>query len=340
MQRLPYLDWDAVAGFGRRAVHPGPDLTAAEVAAVVATLHDAAGRAPLHVAEVSGLSRPAEATTLVVDRATWIAAMAGSARTMLTSLGAPQAPSGPLDGLSGRALGAQLGGLLALVGTRILGQFDPFMPASAPGRLLLVAPNIVSVERTLGVLPADFRLWVCLHEETHRFQFGEAPWLPGLLLDLTRDLLEAEDAEDEPDAEPAPEPAPATAPGRPRSLVDLTHNPVQKRVFDTVTAVMSLLEGHADVMMDRVGTDVVPTLPAIRTAFEAHRDRGGVARLLSRLLGLDLKRAQYRDGAAFCRAVLARADLDVLNLAFTAPEAMPTLVELHDPDRWLRRVAP
>jgi putative hydrolase len=111
-------------------------------------------------------------------------------------------------------------------------------------------------------------------------------------------------------------------------------------VFDTVTAVMSLLEGHADVMMDRVGTDVVPTLPAIRTAFEAHRDRGGVARLLSRLLGLDLKRAQYRDGAAFCRAVLARADLDVLNLAFTAPEAMPTLVELHDPDRWLRRVAP
>jgi coenzyme F420 biosynthesis associated uncharacterized protein len=339
MQRLPYLDWDAVADFGRRAVHPGPDLTPAEVADVVASLHAAAGRAPGHVAEVTGLSRPAEATTLVVDRATWIAGMAGSARTMLTRLGAPQTPSGAVARLGGQLLGAQLGGLFALVGTRILGQFDPFTADPAPGRLLLVAPNVVSVERTLGVRSEDFRLWVCLHEETHRFQFGEAPWLPELLLDLMRELLDAEDADD--DARPGPEPEPGpTGAARPHSLVDLTHNPAQKRVFDTVTAVMSLLEGHADVMMDRVGTAVVPTLPAIRTAFEAHRDRGGVAKLLSRLLGLDLKRAQYRDGAAFCRGVLAEADLGVLNLAFSSPDALPTLVELHDPHRWLQRVAP
>jgi len=138
MQRLPYLDWDAVADFGRRAVHPGPDLTPAEVADVVASLHAAAGRAPGHVAEVTGLSRPAEATTLVVDRATWIAGMAGSARTMLTRLGAPQTPSGAVARLGGQLLGAQLGPqALSDLGVQLEGD------AGALGRLMaaLDAPD-------------------------------------------------------------------------------------------------------------------------------------------------------------------------------------------------------
>jgi coenzyme F420 biosynthesis associated uncharacterized protein len=177
------------------------------------------------------------------------------------------------------------------------------------------------------VNPTDFRLWVCLHEQTHRFQFGQAPWLREHLLGLVSDLLTA--------SEPLQQ---WRAGNRPRSIAELVISPAQQDTFDKVTAIMSLVEGHADVMMDRVGTAVVPTLPVIRRAFEAHRDRGGWSALLGRLMGADLKRAQYRDGANFCRAVIDRADVDLLNQAFSQPSMLPSLAEIHDPEQWLHRV--
>ena len=190
-----------------------------------------------------------------------------------------------------------------------------------------MAPNIVTVERELKVHPIDFRLWVCLHEETHRFQFGQAPWLREHLVSLLGQLL-ADDS-----------PLPQWRVGaRPSSVGDFFTSPEQRAVFDRVTAVMSLMEGHADVMMDRVGTAVIPTLPAIRRAFESRRDRQGWPAVVGKVLGLDLKRAQYRDGARFCRAVISRVGVDGLNRTFEGPDLMPTLAELHAPQEWLDRV--
>ncbi len=324
MENLPYIDWDRAAAVGRQAVHPGPELSPARIAAVVDALRAAADKAPAHVAEVSGMATPAEADTLVVDRASWVSAMVGSARALLTELGAPAAATGSLDSLRGGALGVQAGGAFAVIASRILGQFDPF---GQPHRLLLVAPNVVSIESRLGVNPTDFRLWVCLHEQTHRFQFGQAPWLRGHLLDLMRELLS--------ETEPLQQ---WRAGETPRSVADLVVSPAQKATFDQLTAIMSLVEGHADVMMDRVGTSVLPTLPVIRRAFENHRDRGGWSAVVGKLLGADLKRAQYRDGAKFCQAVLDRAGLDMLNVAFSEASMLPTLAEIHDPEQWLHRV--
>ena len=324
MENLPYIDWERAADVGRRAVHPGPELSAGRIAAVVDALRSAAERAPGHVAEVSGMTTPAPAETLVVDRASWVSGMVGSARALLGELGAPAAASDPVDSLRGTALGVQAGGAFAVVASRILGQFDPF---GQPHRLLLVAPNVVAIENRLGVNPTDFRLWVCLHEQTHRFQFGQAPWLRGHLLDLMRELLNA--------AEPLQQ---WRAGDPPRSITDLVITPAQKATFDQLTAIMSLVEGHADVMMDRVGTAVLPTLPVIRRAFESHRDRGGWSAVVGKLLGADLKRAQYRDGARFCSTVLDRAGLETLNLAFSEASLLPSLAEIHDPEQWLHRV--
>ncbi|MDQ7991800.1 MAG: zinc-dependent metalloprotease [Propionicimonas sp.] len=325
MEQLPFIDWDSAAGFARKAVHPGPELGPGQIAEVVDALRTAAGRATAHVAEVSGMPTPAEAETLVVDRAGWVSAMAGSARSLLAELGAPTTPASSVDQVRGRVLGLQAGGAFAAIATRILGQFDPF---GQPNRLLLVAPNVVMIERQLGVIPADFRLWVCLHEQTHRLQFGQAPWLRAHLLGLVSELLTV--------TEPLQQ---WRAGNRPHSIAELVISPAQQGTFDQVTAIMTLVEGHADVMMDRVGTGVVPSLVSIRRGFEDHRDRGGWSALLGRLLGADLKRAQYRDGAAFCRAVLSKGGLDVLNLAFSEPSLLPSLTEVHDPEQWLHRVA-
>jgi coenzyme F420 biosynthesis associated uncharacterized protein len=323
MEHVPAIDWTFAARTGRGLVHPGPELSPTAIADVVAELRDAAARATSHVAEVTGLERPAPAEVLVIDRASWVSAVCQSAQAMLSGL-ASEKPDSPLAAARAKALGAQAGGIFALISGRILGQFDPFH--SSP-RLLLVAPNVVTVEQQLRVHSSDFRLWVCLHEETHRFQFGHASWLRGHLLGLFGELLEGEELQ-----------FGWPRGGRPASVRDLITNPAQREAFDQVTAVMSLMEGHADVMMDRVGTSVVPSYESIRRAFEARRDQQGWGAVVRRLVGFDLKREQYRDGAEFCRQVIDAAGVETLNRSFEAPGLLPTLQEIHDPQLWLHRI--
>jgi coenzyme F420 biosynthesis associated uncharacterized protein len=319
MDSVPRIDWSVAVAVGRRLTPPGPVLDRAAMASVVTDLKAAAGRAVEEIAAVSGLPGPADSEVLVVDRATWLASNAGMAQAMLAGLD-PGPPRTFVERLGARVVGAQAGAVLGFVATRILGQFDPF---STPRRLLLVAPTIVAVERGLGVPPADFRLWVCLHEETHRFQFGAAPWLADhLLAQLHRTLRDLEEPIDTPDAGPG----------------GTVLSPAQRRGVAGITAVMSLLEGHADVMMDRAGERVLPGVGRLRALLEQRRDAPGLTRVVARLLGLSLKREQYRQGAAFCRAVIAAAGVPALNRAFSAPEALPTLPELCDPHRWLARV--
>ena len=322
MEQLPAVDWDLAARAGGGVVPTGPDLTPADAGAVVAELRTAAAAATEHVREVTGMDDPAPAEVLVVDRASWIRAMSQSAQALLEAAAGPSEPSdNPYRVARAKALGVEAGGVFAALSTRILGQFDPFY---RPERLLLVAPNVVAIEQRLGVLPRDFRLWVCLHEETHRFQFGTAPWLRGHLLGLIGELLDGEELQF----------GWRGADG----LRGMLGTAEQQEAFDQVNAVMALLEGHADVMMDRVGTAVVPTYASIRRAFNARREAGGWFGVAQKLLGMDVKMAQYRDGAAFCRAVLGAADVATLNRAFTAPGLLPTAEELCDPQRWLHRV--
>jgi coenzyme F420 biosynthesis associated uncharacterized protein len=288
----------------------------------------------------------------VVDRPRWIQANLDAFRQILAPLNAKAVDqlrqAGPaMAGIGPRITGVEVGALLSYLAPKVLGQFDPFFPGvdGAPGgRLLLVAPNIVAVEREMGVASADFRLWVCLHEETHRVQFTAVPWLRGYLNSQIERVVDSAELDPSVISQMLRDGVKRVIEGlsgnEEFSIIDLVQTPAQKDTVDTITAVMSLLEGHADVVMDGVGPEVIPSVAAIRSRFTVRREGQGFDKVIRKLLGLDAKMRQYRDGAAFCRAVIERVGMIGLNRVWTSEETLPTRAEIADPALWLARVHP
>lgn len=348
----PTVDWDLAARLGARLAPAEPRIPAPQVAATVEGLRAGAVRSTGLVRDFTGLdAREDSAPVLVVDRRRWIEANAQSFGAVMqpfldrlsSSKGgsiAPEAVRRAGAAVGARVTGAEVGALLGLLSGKVLGQFDPFAPAdTAPdGRLLLVAPNVWQVAEQIGADHDDFRLWVCLHEETHRVQFTTVPWL--------RDHLRGEMGALASTLDPGAvledvlgRAVEVVRSGGRGSLVDVLGTPEQKQIVDRVTGVMSLLEGHADVVMDGVGPRVIPTVRRIRRSFERRRDGVGVLdRTLRRLLGLEAKMAQYRDGAVFVRSVVDRVGMDGFNSVWTSPATLPTKAEIADPDAWVARV--
>jgi coenzyme F420 biosynthesis associated uncharacterized protein len=247
-----------------------------------------------------------------------------------------------------RVTGVQAGLILAYLSGRVLGQYELFLPpgdgsSGNVGRLTLVAPNIVLVERELGVNPRDFRRWVCLHEETHRVQFTAVPWMRGYVQGLMTEFLLA--SELDPGAilsrvrAAAGAVAGAVRGGDGESLVEAMQTQAQREILDKLTAVMTLVEGHGDYVMDAVGPQVVPSVAEIRERFNARRGSAGrVEQIVRRILGIELKMKQYAEGARFVRAVVDEAGMTVFNKVWTSPETLPTRAELAQPADWLARV--
>ena len=352
------VDWDTAFNTASRLVKPGPEISRDGAATVVRELREAANRAEAYVTEVTGLRAPSgTAPVLVVDRPGWLQANLDGFRLILAPLDARAAQklkstSSTVAGLGPRITGAEVGALLSYLAPKVLGQFDPFFPglaaeadgATPGGRLLLVAPNIVHVERELHVVPPDFRLWVCLHEETHRVQFTAVPWLRGYLTAQIAEVVDSAELEPAVVAQMVRDAAKRLLEGltgnEEFSIIDLVQTPAQKEVVDRITAVMSLLEGHADVVMDSVGPEVIPSVAAIRAKFTVRRQGQGFDKIIRKLLGLDAKMRQYRDGAAFCRAVIDRVGMRGLNHVWISPETLPTRAEIADPNLWLARIHP
>ncbi|MGB0101276.1 MAG: zinc-dependent metalloprotease [Nocardioides sp.] len=335
------VDWDLAVSLGSRLAGDGPQISRAEADAAVAELRADAGRSTGLVREFTGLSAAEHtAPVLVVDRAGWIAANADGFATVLAPVmdkltEKKGAPSGWQRAVGSRVTGLEVGGLLGFLGGKVLGQFDPFHPPA--GRLLLVAPNIIHVERELEVDPTDFRLWVCLHEETHRVQFTATPWLTDHLLGEMQAIADSLDTSGLLDDGLG---RIVDAVRNPKgSLVDALSSPEQQEIVDRVTGVMSLLEGHADVVMDGVGPSVIPSVEDIRQRFNQRRKgAGSLDRMLRRLLGLDAKMAQYRDGAKFVRAVVDKVGMAEFNAVWERRENLPTKAEIAEPQTWVDRV--
>ncbi len=336
------IDWDLAVSLGSRLAGDGPTVTRAEADAAVAELRADADRSTGLVAEFTGLvAEDRKAPVLVVDRPGWVQANAEGFATVLAPivdrLTEKKPPSGLALAVGSRITGAEVGALLGFLAGKVLGQFDPFHDPH--GRLLLVAPNIVHVERELGADPSDFRLWVCLHEETHRVQFTAVPWMRDHLFSEITALADTMGSSTSLE-DTLGRVVQAVRGGRAGgSLLDIMGSPEQKEILDRVTAVMSLLEGHADVVMDGVGPTVIPSVEKIRAGFDRRRQGvGTLDRILRRLLGLDAKMAQYRDGAAFVRAVVDKVGMDDFNAVFASPDHLPTRAEIADPAVWVDRV--
>ncbi|MDG9704344.1 zinc-dependent metalloprotease [Streptomyces sp. DH37] len=363
------VDWNLAVATATRLVKPGPEVSREEAREAVAELRRHAAAAEGHVRGFTRMTPDGAADTpvLVVDRPGWIRANVAGFRELLAPLlGKMQArrgggPGGAVLGaVGGKVTGVEVGMLLSFMASRVLGQYETFAPPTrdlpgAPGegggRLLLVAPNIVHVERELDVDPHDFRLWVCLHEETHRTQFSAVPWLrdhiegeihaflgetdiePSALLERLREAFQSLAGGSRPGGDEGEQ-------GEGRSLVELVQTPAQREVLGRITAVMSLLEGHADYVMDGVGPQVVPSVAEIREKFQKRRAAGAgrLDQALRRLLGLDAKLRQYRDGERFVRAVVEETGMDGFNRVWTSPNTLPTKAEIAQPADWIARV--
>jgi coenzyme F420 biosynthesis associated uncharacterized protein len=336
------VDWDLAVSIGSRLAGEGPSITREDAAAAVAELRAGADRSTGLVREFTGLvAGERTAPVLVVDRPGWVQANADGFATILGPVldklsEKKGSPTGLALAVGSRVTGAEVGALLGFLAGKVLGQFDPFFDPS--GRLLLVAPNIVHVERELGADPHDFRLWVCLHEETHRVQFTAVPWMRDHLFGEMQALagsLEPNHLLDDGFKRIAE----ALKGGGGPSLIEALGTPEQRAIIDRVTGVMSLLEGHADVVMDGVGPQVIPSVAEIRRSFDRRRKGvGTLDRVLRRLLGLDAKMAQYRDGAAFVRHVVGKVGMAEFNAVWDRPENLPSKTEITDPSAWVSRV--
>jgi len=335
------VDWGFAVQLGSRLAGEGPRVDTDEAAQAVAELREGAARSTSYVRDFTGLdASPDTAPVLVVDRPGWVQANADGFAKIIdpvsAKLAAKKGPPGAIAQVVGsRITGAEVGALLGFLGSRVLGQFDPFFEPH--GRLLLVAPNIVHVERQLDADPADFRLWVCLHEETHRVQFTAVPWMRDHLFSEMMTLVET--VEPQQMIDDVLKKIGDLLRGDKGGLLEVLGTPEQKAILDRVTGVMSLLEGHADVVMDGVGPSVIPTVTEIRKKFTRRRQGvGALDKLLRRLLGMDAKMAQYRDGARFVRKVVDKVGMDGFNAVWAAPANLPSKAEIADPGAWVARV--
>lgn len=337
------VDWSLAAKAGIKLARGGPAMSRYTAETATAELAEASKRAELPVREVSGLADglPVPAAD-VLDRAGWITA---ASRSMAHLTGADPDGSGNL--IVGKPAGLQAGAMLAYLSSAILGQYDPF--TGEHGTLLLVTPNIVSVERSLRLNPSDFRLWVCLHEVTHRVQFSSSPWLAEYMKESVETLGATVDesmtdvvgrlaaelrSRKEPDSSDG-----ATAGGI-IGLLRASQAEPQRDALDRMLVLGTLLEGHADHVMDAVGPAVVPSVATIRAAFDKRRQRKSnpVQRIIKMLLGMDAKMAQYVRGKAFVDAVVLKVGMEQFNTIWTGPETLPLLDEIDNPDAWVKRV--
>ncbi|BCI84963.1 hypothetical protein NIIDMKKI_01690 [Mycobacterium kansasii] len=253
--------------------------------------------------------------------------------------------------LTGRITGAQTGAVLAFVASGILGQYDPFAAADGAGigGLLLVYPNVIAVERQLRVDPSDFRLWVCLHEVTHRVQFTANPWLAGYMQEALG-LLTREPADDlgqvvsrladfVRNRGDSSDDSGGHVSGI-LGVVRAVQSEAQRRALDQLLVLGTLLEGHAEHVMDAVGPVVVPSVATIRRRFDERRQRKQppLQRLLRALLGFDAKLSQYTRGKAFVDEVVSRVGMKRFNTIWTGPQTLPLPAEIENPQRWIDRV--
>jgi len=294
------------------------------------------------------LAGPARAQ--VATREEWIHANVSSFRRLLGPVLARAGKNGRnLPGLLGPvgrvAAGTEMGVVLGWMSGRVLGQYDLlFADGDAPqDAVYYVGPNIVSLERRHGFEPREFRLWIALHELTHRAQFTGVPWLRAYFLEL----VERSVAIASPDPRQVIEALGRMAvdirygrnPLAESGLVGALASPEQLETLRAIQGMMSLLEGHGDVTMDRAARDLIPSAARFSQVLRQRRESaGGFTKFFQQLIGLEAKLRQYADGASFVREIEKVGGPELLALAWRGPENLPSAAEIQQPDRWVSRL--
>jgi coenzyme F420 biosynthesis associated uncharacterized protein len=286
-----------------------------------------------------------------VSRTEWVRANLSSMRKlmepMLAKAGGGLGPLKPTAQLAiGFTVSGEVGLLVGYMSLRVLGQYELVLleeiDAPAP-RLLFVLPNLAKAVTNFKADQREFLTWVTLHEVTHAVQFSSVPWLQGHLSGLIREIMaSAEVRLDTKRRFRLPSRKELRRVGtalRHGDMIGVVTNAAERETLDRVQAVMAVIEGHAEHVMDAVAPELLPSLPRLRQSLDERRsNQSRLGRLVGRLLGLELKMRQYERGKIFCDAIVAAAGPSALTQVFSAPEALPSLAEIEDPPAWLERM--
>jgi coenzyme F420 biosynthesis associated uncharacterized protein len=344
------VDWGLAEKVARRIAGREPIATSYLGVSLQRDFAEVTVQAEAAVTELTGLRPPTAAVATVLDRGGWVDANVASMRHLLAPfsdrVGARMASS-PVAPIGRRVAGAELGFLLGYVAQRVLGQYDLLVPEDSSNGIsddavYYVGPNILGLEKRFAFRPRDFRLWIALHELTHRAQFTGVPWLRPYFLGLVSELMGG--------MEPDPKRLMAAVvravdemrqgrnPIDEGGMVSLFASAEQRETLAKVQALMSLLEGHGNAVMNRLGADLVDGQARMARVLSARRNARGATALVQRLLGLELKMKQYEVGEAFVDAVEREAGFHAIDAAWQSPDLLPTLDELTAPLTWLARV--
>ncbi|WP_084546853.1 zinc-dependent metalloprotease [Glycomyces arizonensis] len=346
---LPSIDWRTAASCSRAFIRGGPRMSPEGALDVVADLHRHARTATELVADYTGLTPAVEAPIDVVDRVRWSHVNIAGLRRLLHQLGAAETDADPARqmGAAAKVTGVQAGAVLAFLSSRVLGQFETFSTDS--GRLLFVAPNIVEVERRLRLPSREFRLWIAVHESAHLMQFTAVPWMRDHFHGLIRTFFDAAEPEESSASQfgRAVRRALSAARDEPASEDDMAGvdvmeamtSPEQREAIAGIQALMTLLEGHAESVMDGVGRGHIEHVALLRRRFDRRRAHPGtLQRFLRQLLGLDAKMRQYAAGRRFVDHVVAEHGVTGFSRVWDSPQHLPTEAEIEHPETWIARV--
>jgi coenzyme F420 biosynthesis associated uncharacterized protein len=344
------VDWGLAERVARRIAGREPLATSYLGPSLARDFTDVTVEAEAAVTGLTGLRPPTPAVATVLDRGDWVGANVRSMRRLLAPfserVGERMAAS-PAAPVGRRIAGAELGFLLGYVAQRVLGQYDllVFDDASSgisDDAVYYVGPNVLGLEKRYAFRPRDFRLWIALHELTHRAQFTGVPWLKDYFLGLVGELVGGV----EPDprrmlgavARAVDEVRRGRNPIDEGGVVSLFASAEQRETLAKVQALMSLLEGHGNAVMNRLGAQLVDGQARMARVLQARRNARGATALLHRLLGLELKMRQYELGESFIDAIERQAGFHAIDPAWQSPDLLPTLDELSAPETWLARV--
>jgi len=370
------IDWD----FARTVASKISKKVETSEAYMSDSIHDdfiqMTGQAEQLVAAETGLSPKSNAKAKVINRLDWVDAnLASFDRLLKPLLEKMEKPAkevkdfsdteigkflGPLaetadpvvkavkevlSDLGPKTAGAEVGALLGYMSGRVLGQYDLLITEDENPQdqdwVYYVGPNILSMEHHFGFPPKEFRLWIAIHECTHRAQFMGVSWLRPYFLSMVDDLLGSVDTDPKQFLETLKKSKEANSQDDlGGGLAMKLANPEQKKIINRLTGLMSLLEGHGDIIMDRAGKDLIPSQPRFAKVMSQRRkNASGIAKFVQKITGMDAKMAQYEEGERFVKAVESHGGRQLFDMVWSSPEALPTLEEIREPKLWIERVS-
>jgi coenzyme F420 biosynthesis associated uncharacterized protein len=344
------VDWALAARVARRVAGRSPLADSYLATSLDEDFAEVTTQAEALVAEHTGLQPKGTARAEVLDRQRWVDANVASMRRLLgplTSRVGDRLARSPVAGVGRTVAATELGVLLGFFAQRVLGQYDLLVPdeddAPADDAVYYVGTNILSLEKRFAFRPRDFRLWIAIHEVTHRAQFTAVPWMREYFLDLVNRALGSVDADPRKVVQALVRAADELRKGRnpldEGGIVGLLATPEHRGVLAQVQGLMSVLEGHGNRVMNELGRAHVAGQERMARVLQSRRRSQGLSGLVYKLIGLDTKMRQYEIGEAFVEAVEREAGPRGLDPVWRTPDNLPTLEELKAPDAWLARVA-